>query len=147
MRFDHGERNRDITTATAFRFACQRQSYNVRQMKTAIFILRLLIPTLLISICVAPLAAHPVTSYEPFWCSLPSAQPQSMKNYFPRPILFQQMPIAVFREDGTILKHITPPPEFLAHDSTMHPGGLCPLSHSIGCYGSCVHVDEKGRNH
>ena len=114
---------------------------------------RLLILPLLISVCVA---AQPVPGntrlpgnmrlpgYR-FLCIESEPKPPAwIKNLFPRPVLSQQLPTT----DGTILKHIIPPSEFLVHNLTLaDPSGLCLLAPRPLCDGICVHVDEKGRIH
>jgi hypothetical protein len=107
---------------------------------------RLLILALLISVSIT---AQPVprNARQPFhssvcfdWGPEPEPPPGLIKDnhLFRPPVLSQQPPITFVRQDGTILKHIVPPPEFLVHNFTMPPGGLCDLAYPVGCNGYCV---------
>jgi hypothetical protein len=118
------------------------------------YIPRLLILPLLISVCVA---AQPVPGNirklgKRYICIEPGpvAEPPAwIKNLFPRPVLLQQVPTTAFRPEGGIPKHIIPPPEFRVHDFTIvdasRVGLLAPRWRL--CDGINVYVDEKGRIH
>jgi hypothetical protein len=116
---------------------------------------RLLILPFLISVCVM---AQPVPGNTrlPFhsyflctdWWQEPVLPPTWIEDLFTRPVRSEQLPTTFVRQNGTILNHITPPPDFLVHNSTMVvPSGLCRLAHPRACFGLCVHVDEKSRIH
>jgi hypothetical protein len=118
------------------------------------YILRLVVLPLLISVCVAaqPVPGNIRKEGRQFMCIEPGpkAEPSGwIKNLFPRPVLFQQMPTTGFRYDGLILKHLIPPPDLRAqHFTIVDASGFSLLalpSHS--CRAISVYVDEKGSVH
>ena len=102
---------------------------------------RLLILPLLLLVRVAPLAAHPmVPGYVRVCSAQEAAQPAPTENYFPRPVLFQQLPASAF-QNGVSLAHMVAPPEF--HPHYLNPFRTRPLS--IFPVSSCrrVYLDAR----
>jgi hypothetical protein len=88
----------------------RRQSYNAgEQEKVSMYIFRLLVLTLLISVCI-PLAAHAQAVAGPrVKCPPVQREPLRFKSPFLRPVASQQLPIL---KDGLKVADIIPPPEF-----------------------------------
>jgi hypothetical protein len=77
----------------------------------------LLVPLLLVSACVAQrLPGNVQKLYKKNYLCIETeplaAPPERVKKLFPGPVLFQQLPTTGFRQDGSILTRIIPPPEF-----------------------------------
>jgi len=88
-----------------------------------VYIPRLLILPLLISVCVAaqPVPGNVKLLGKRYACvePEPQAEPAWIKNLFPRPVLFQRLPTSSFHQDGMSLARIVPPPEFRVDDFTV----------------------------
>jgi hypothetical protein len=79
----------------------------------------LLAPLLLVSACVAQrLPGNFQKLYRKSYLCIETeplaAAPEWVKELFPSPVLFPQLSTTVFRQDGSILTRIIPPPEFRA---------------------------------
>ena len=110
------ERNRDVSTATAILRAGNVRAIMSVNAEGFMYIPRLLILPLLVSICVAQLPGNIRKIGENYLCieTEPLAEPPEwVKKLFPRPVLFQQLP-AFRQQDGNVLTRIIPPPEFRA---------------------------------
>jgi hypothetical protein len=114
---------------------------------------RLLILALLIPVGVAPLAAHPVQMrvWIPVCTPSETVQRPPLKNYFPRPVPFQQLPKSTL-QNGVGLTYIVAPPEFRPPWNTSEvnpfrtqpfwPFPSCRLSY-IDAQGRIVNVDNS----